>query len=70
MKKRLFIIIPITSMLLVPAVTATYFMEDIFNLIEAVGLNFSAILPTPDFEILLYLSFVGIFGIHRNRGDS
>jgi hypothetical protein len=32
-----------------------------------VGINFSTMLPNSDFKILLYLSLVGIVGIHRNR---
>ena len=70
MKKSLILFAAITPILVIPAILATYFMADIFNLMKAVGLNFSTILPNPDFKILLYLSIVGIVGIHRNRGGN
>ena len=73
MRKSLFFIVPITSIFVIPVIMANYFMEDIFTLMKLVGINFSTILPNPDFEILLYLSLVGIVGIvgiRRNRGDN
>jgi len=70
MKKSLILLVPITSIFVLSVIIATYFMENIFNLLKLDGINFSTILPSPDFEILLYLSLVGIVGIHRNRGNN
>ena len=70
MKKSLIIFVPITSIFVLSGIMATYFMADIFTLMKLAGINFSTILPNPDFKILLYLSVVGIVGIHRNRGDN
>jgi len=70
MKKSLIYFVPITSIFVLSVIIATYFMENIFNLLKLDGINFSTILPSPDFEILLYLSLVGIVGIHRNRGNN
>ena len=70
MKKSLILLVPITSIFVLSVIIATYFMENIFNLLKLDGINFSTILPSPDFEILLYLSLVGIVGIHRNRGKN
>ena len=70
MKKSLIFFVPITSIFMVSGIMALYFLGDIFTLMKLVGINFSTILPNPDFEILLYLSVVGIVGIHRNRGGN
>ena len=70
MKKGLIYFVPIISIFVLSVVIATYFMENIFNLIKIAGINFSTILPNSDFKILLYLSVLGILGIRRNRGDN
>jgi len=68
MKKSLIYFIPITSIFVLSVIIATYFMEDIFNLMKLARIHFSTIFLNSDFKILLYLSVVGIVGIHRNRG--
>jgi hypothetical protein len=70
MKKSLIYFVPTTLIFVLSVIMATYFMENIFNLMKLAGINFSTILPNSDFEILLYLSVVGIVGIHRNREDN
>jgi len=70
MKKGLIYFVPIISIFVLSVVIATYFMENIFNLIKIAGINFSTILPNSDFKILLYLGVFGILGIRRNRGDN
>jgi hypothetical protein len=73
MKKNLIFPVPMTSIFVTSVIIATYFMEEILNLMKLVGINFSTILPTPNFKILLCLSlvgFVGLVGIRRNRGDN
>ena len=67
MKKRLIYFVPITSILVILAIIATYFIEDIFKLMQFTGVNFSTILPNSDFTMLLYLSVIGIVGIPRKR---
>ena len=59
----------ITSIFVIAVISATYFKESIDSLMVMAGINFSTMLPNPDFKILLYLSLVGIVGIHRSRGE-
>ena len=58
------------SIFVLSVIIATYFMENIFDLMKLAGINFSTILPNSDFNILLYFSVVGIINIRRNRGDN
>ena len=69
MKKGLIYFVPIMSIFVLSVIIATYFMENIFNLIELARINISTILINSDYKIfLLYFSVVGIIGIPRNRG--
>jgi hypothetical protein len=70
MKKGLIYFVPIMSIFVLSVIIATYFMENIFDLMKLARINFSTILPNSDFNILLYFSVVGILGIRRNRGDN
>ena len=73
MKKSLIYFVPITSIFVLSVIIATYFMENIFNFMKLAEINFSTILPNPDFQILLCLGvvgFIGIVGIHRNRENN
>jgi hypothetical protein len=70
MKKGLIYFVPIMSIFVLSVIIATYFMENIFDLMKLAMINFSTILPNSDFNILLYFSVVGILGIRRNRGDN
>ena len=70
MKKGLIYFVPIMSIFVLSVIIATYFMENIFDLMKLARINFSTILPNSDFSILLYFSVVGILGIRRNRGDN
>ena len=67
MKISLTILVPIASIFVLSIIIATYFIQDIFTLVKSVGINLSPVPPNPDFKILLYLSLIGIVGIHRNR---
>ena len=71
MKKGLIYFVPIMSIFVLSVIIATYFMENIFNLIELARINISTILINSDYKtFLLYFSVVGILGIRRNRGDN
>jgi hypothetical protein len=67
MKKILILFIPLSSIFVISAIIATYFLGDTLNFIKFVGGNFSAVPTNPDFKILLWLGLAGIFGIHRKR---
>ncbi len=59
------------SIFVLSVIVTTYFMENIFNLIELARINISTILINSDYKIfLLYFSVVGIIGIRRNRGGN
>ena len=71
MKKGLLYFVPIMSIFVLSVIITTYFMENIFNLIELARINISTILINSDYKIfLLYFSVVGIFNIRRNRGGN
>ena len=71
MKKGLIYFVPIMSLFVVSVIITTYFMENIFNLIELSRINISNILLNSDYKIfLLYFSVVGIINIRRNRGGN
>jgi flagellar biosynthesis protein FlhB len=67
MKSNLMYFVPIMSFVVFSFIIATYFMENIFSLMNAARINFSTILPNPDLKILLFFSVIGIFSIRRNR---
>lgn len=70
MKKSLIYFAPIMSIFVLSFITATYFMENIFNLMDLARINFSTTLPNSDLKILLCLGligFVGFVSMHRNR---
>jgi hypothetical protein len=66
MKKQQVILAAITSIFVITVALATYFKESIDSLMAIAGINFSTMLPNPDFKILLYFSLVGIVCIHRS----
>ena len=71
MKKGLIYFVPIMSIFVLSVIIATYFMENIFNLIELARINISTILINSDYKIfLLYFSAVGIISVRRNRGGN
>jgi len=71
MKKGLIYFVPIMSIFVLSVIITTYFMENIFNLIELARINISTILINSDYKtFLLYFSVVGIIGIRRNRGGN
>lgn len=71
MKKGLIYFVPIMSLFVVSVIITTYFMENIFNLIELARINISTILLNSDYEIfLLCFSVVGLINIRRNRGGN
>jgi len=69
MKKSLIYFVPTALIFLLSVIIATYFMENIFNLMKLAMINFSTILQNSEFKILLCFSIVGIVGMHRSRGN-
>jgi ABC-type glucose/galactose transport system permease subunit len=69
MKKSLIYFVPTALIFLLSVIIATYFMENIFNLMKLAMINFSTILQNSEFKILLCFSVVGIVGMHRSRGN-
>ena len=73
MEKHLIFFAPIMSIFVLSVIIVTYFIEDIFNHMKLAGINFSTMPQNPDFQILLCLGlvgFIGIVGIHRNKGNN
>jgi|GEM_PF-4390726 len=67
MKKIFIIYFSITSIFLLLGLIGAYFKENIFNLISLSRTNISAITISPDVQILLYLSLIGLVVFFRSR---
>jgi hypothetical protein len=67
MKKFLVIFVSITSIFVLLGLIFIYFKENIFNVIKLSRTNISAIPISPDVQILLYLSLIGLIVFFRSR---
>ena len=69
MKKILILSVPTTSIFVLSVLIGTYFIEDIFTLIQLGRTNSSLIIPESDTQILLCCSLIGLVGIFRKRSN-
>jgi hypothetical protein len=69
MKKILILSVPTTSIFVLSVLIGTYFIEDIFTLIQLGRTNSSLIIPESDIQVLLCFGFIGLVGIFRNRSN-
>jgi len=69
MKKILILIVPTASIFMLLVLTGTYFIEDIFTLIQLSSTNSSLIIPESDIQILLCFGFIGLVGVFRKRSN-
>jgi hypothetical protein len=69
MKKILILFVPTASIFVLSVFIGTYFIEDIFNLIQLGRTKSSLIIPEPDIQILLCFGFIGLVGVFRKRSN-
>jgi hypothetical protein len=70
MKQILILFVPTASILVFSVLIGTYFIEDIFTLIQLGRTNSSLIFPESDIQILLCFGFIGLVGIFRKNSNN
>ena len=69
MKKILILFVPTSSIFVLFVLIGTYFIEDIYTLIQLGRTTLSSLIPESDIQILICFGFIGLVGIFRKRSN-